>query len=181
MSNALKLAETEQGMHSAYWDYTGDAKTDFEKYFGQYISCDWRNIYFDWDYSSNNGYKIAEEGTYPVCVLNDGTFVAVRNHSTPGMDLVFDYNGDKGKNKPGVDQFWFQIGRTGPGDFIDNDSSLCKGVVPLDLDECWGANEGGSREYLYSNCHGSGNSGYLCSSLLQADGWEFKDDYPFRL
>jgi len=186
MSNALRLAEIEQGIQAVYWDYTGDAKSDFEKYFGKYISCTWRKANEkELDYDSSM--IIEDTGKYDLCVLNDGTYFDIFSHKTNGnsevggMYFLFDYNGDKGKNISGRDQFSFSIGYAGPTPL--EKEYFCQGFSPTGLDGCRDAAAGYPRdgnfgEGALSNCKSDSSN---CTYLLYLDSWEFKDDYPYRI
>ena len=95
--------------------------------------------------------------------LNDGSTVMLRNGSC--TDFIFDYNGEKKPNVTGRDIYRFLLcpsgekGRPG-GKFI---------TYRYDADN--------TREKKLLRCK---SSPIYCSSLLEYDDWEFKNDYPFK-
>ncbi len=114
--------------------------------------------------------------------MNDGTFFAyyvnsnTKDYTTNSMTFIFDLNGLKQPNSAGKDQFYFQIGASGPtGETLE--TNKCSGFSPMSLDECMGT-KNITREQALRYCK---SGPYSCSHLLSLDGWEFKDDYPIRL
>ncbi len=178
MNNAVKLAETEWGIPTYEWDYTLDSKTFFEQYLSKYVNCEIKEVN-DGDESSFGWGK--EFSFSHACYLNDGTFFAFESSSysetSKMMTFLYDLNGWKKPNKEGADEFYFSIGLAGPADGLF-ESNLCHGFSPIGLDECQDISGGGDREYLKRNCK---SNVWSCSALLFLDGWEFKDDYPYRL
>lgn len=80
------------------------------------------------------------------------------------VDLSFDINGDRKPNKRGYDQFIFVICKRDSG---RNNKQCFTSYFPAK-----------TREKNLDNCK---SNSYYCSSLLQWDNWEFKDDYPYKL
>ena len=79
--------------------------------------------------------------------------------------LIYDVNGDDKPNVEGKDQFRFHI---------CNESSTSGNKYFLTGDD--GINASSSREYILSRCK---SFSYTCSSLIEYDGWQIKDDYPW--
>ena len=113
-------------------------------------------------------YKVEKQGgsshAYYV-YLNDGTRFFVSKESC--IDFQFDVNGDKGPNEKGRDIFYFLY----CPDFADSVIDRLT-VIPYQSASTT------SREDLLQACR---TKNHTCSGLLMLDGWEFKDDYPYRL
>ncbi len=188
LSNAVKLAENEWGIPSYDWGAdvnTSDydiAKNTLEKYFLKYLS------YQKVDKLSNNVqyYSAVESFPFlsnssPLVYLNDGSllfFIEVIDNP------IYDVNGEKGPNKWGRDIFPFYI-LLGNDDTTENSLIYTEGfahvntiswnnVTPTELKTY-------TRDKLISNCSKNTALTTTCTYLVQIDGWEFKDDYPYRL
>jgi len=110
----------------------------------------------------NQGYECS-------AILSDGSriFVWVGQDSSHAWFLV-DINGERNPNKLGSDVFMFLIR------FFAVNSNDQVGLFPAGL----GYQELPSRETLKQQCS---NFPEKCSSLIVIDGWQIKDDYPYRL
>ena len=110
-----------------------------------------------------------DEGVYePVTIyMNDGSTIVIWLGSC--MDLSYDVNGESMPNTGGRDKyrFTFCFGASG----AEYKNSL--GFKPYLLGSVT------SREAARSRC--ITNPEGFCSTLLWYDGWEFKDDYPYKL
>ena len=178
MSEAIKLSEIEQGLKTYEWNnpntcYDYDlTKEYYSKYLLPYIT--YLNIekLSTTDYYNKMDFKwITLSENSPIIYLNDGSLLFINEC----YDMIlYDINGDKGPNKYGKDVFDFYIVSSSDGDEISNhlphfntySSSDTEGLI---LE---------TREQAKSSC----SKGELkCTYMLQLDGWEFKDDYPFRL
>ncbi len=195
MNNALRLAETEQGMSAYEWDLSGTEKESFSKYFQNYISCKWGTLLATGDNGAYGYDQIIDPETddkssgdkLDTCFLNDGTFFSMYK-DTGGLDngivFIFDLNGLKKPNSSGRDQFYFGIGGIGNGEEpIKN--LLCNGFTPIGIDACMGTIDPSKYSSLSRDLtlkYFKNNSlYYVAAYLLFIDGWEFKDDYPLRL
>ena len=98
--------------------------------------------------------------------LSDGVEMQVRNGSC--TDLIVDINGKKLPNKQGRDKFYFVIC---PSD---------KAVIECGGNKNWCSycTNCNTRASAKSMCISSAS---LCTRLLMMDGWEFKEDYPYKL
>lgn len=111
-------------------------------------------------------------GTQTTVYLADGSTFNFNNGAC--MDIVFDINGFKKPNTTGKDMFAFIMCFTSESRkyYCGSDKkAFCT----------YGTGRSGSnntREKALADCK---NSGYWCSSLLEMDGWEFKEDYPHKL
>ena len=79
----------------------------------------------------------------------------------------FDANGDKNPNIMCRDQLRFLLCPT-DSDYWKNSGTFMPYQKTSDT----------TRAQLYNNCV---NDALYCSALLMLDGWEYKDDYPYRL
>ena len=88
---------------------------------------------------------------------------------------MFDVNGENTPNFVGRDIFDFEI--------YNNEFYGNRGASVVDTWRC-NSPEGGecTREEILAEINMDIQwPCYICSSLLQIDGWEFKDDYPYKL
>ncbi len=164
MSNAVKLAETEQGLPVIDWDWQGENQIN-----------NLNNIMKNINYTKT---EVSED--LHICVnvfyLNDGSVMCTdtipQSFEGGGFEIHYDINGDKAPNKYGRDQFLFAI--------IPNNNINAVGAFPCnDID----LNSISSREEIKNIC--KNNEGYsrdqCCTKLIQLDGWEIKDDYPLKI
>ena len=93
--------------------------------------------------------------------LANGTKVHTWNGSC--IDFNVDVNGDKKPNEFGRDKFNFHI-------------CTKKNYPPVGVYNT----EGLTRKKLVELCANGVDRNY-CTPLIMQDGWEFKDDYPFKL
>ena len=188
LSNAIKLAETEWGIDTFDFQtgcgYTSN-KNSFEKYLAKHISYvkteklqsgnDYFNALADGMYSEFSSYNQELFTVY----LNDGSLY----FNDECFDLiVYDVNGEKGPNQYGRDLFYFFI-------LIGADNEDLVRITTPHVNTSWSTitlNSDGTNYYSYTReekkerCKNK-ETGDGCSALLEADGWEFKNDYPFRL
>ena len=167
-SNAVRLAEIEQGVPSYEWDFRNAGYTAFfETYLQKYFS------YTSAGLISGEEFQAGQpRGLYTV-YLNDGTIIGFDNNSPSidnsipaSIDVYVDINGEKNPNILGRDIFHFNINNSGK---IKNHN-----VEPFSSVDCYEC----TREDVISECE---TGGYACSQLIQMDGWEIKDDYPLKL
>ena len=175
MSNAIKLAELEEGQPSYDWEniYQDDF---FNRYLAKYFN--YTKIIHLCDEEDPDG--IHEDGSHTVCgvtgiYLNDGTMFTFESDDS----IYFDVNGDKGPNEYGRDMFGFMLlSPSTKANYTDNELITLPHVFTNE-----NASERNiSREQAKQNCGQSlKTSRGSCTKLLEIDGWEFKDDYPLRL
>ncbi|MBR1754775.1 type II secretion system protein, partial [bacterium] len=170
MSNAIKLSEVENGSVDK-WEkededisYNENSERDFtentnrsERFFLKYLA----------PYLKYTKTHISSDGHMFVVDFADGSTVSMHNGGC--LDMNFDANGNKLPNEPGKDIYRFTLcfneqHRTW---FCGKRISFC----PMT------DNPNGTRSKLLSRCNAIG--GY-CAKLLEYDGWEFKDDYPYK-
>lgn len=109
-----------------------------------------------------------EDGTYAYVAFADGSILYLSNGNC--IDMIYDTNGTKDPNEYGRD--WF--------DFLFCNKNYNEEYIKENL--YFGAYRIGEaaengREYTLNKCK---SEGYLCSSLLLMDDWEFKSDYPLK-
>ena len=186
MSNAVKLAETEWGTDTTGFkygncNYSGN-KQFFENYLSKYLNyvrtdeLKSGNTYYD---SLSDGLYSGFEGLNPqlfVVYLGDGSLFF--NDECP-ESLVYDVNGEKGPNRYGRDIFYFF--------FLAVNENPKLTIPHFNTDNfMFLVNSDGSiypsytREEKKENCKNKTQIS-SCTSLIEMDGWEFKEDYPYKL
>lgn len=146
------------------YDAQGEVSKDF---FMQYLA-----PYFKYTKIISGKNTVEEDGTksgtYTAVYLADGSSVQFYNGVC--MDVIFDINGDRKPNTPGIDEFVFFFclsPEAREGHCRNNKQAFCTPSY-----------EARTRDELKDKCK---TRAYLCSSLLEHDNWEFKKDYPYKL
>ena len=201
LSNVLKRAEadygniTEWGLESSgYADYsTIDAVKLRENFVRQYMLPYISDAKFTTDKSlSYYGYKreiTRPSGSmaYPVdygapmviqfkngmiIIVNVGTATSADDPDkkvVSGLNFVIDVDGPSGQNRMGRDVYWANVPYVTNSrfmfwrDFTISDNKVLT-LKPV------------TRASLISDCK---ESGTFCATLIQQDGWQIKDDYPW--
>ncbi len=83
------------------------------------------------------------------------------------INFTIDVNCDKGRNLQGYDIYRFLF-----CSYFENNPYEPSGRIYPFMNKTWT-----TREQLLSHCK---DSAKYCSALLMKDGWEFKDDYPYK-
>ena len=150
-------------------DYEAQGRVSKE-FFMKYLA-----PYFKYTHITDGENTIDEEGkksgTATTVYLADGSTFSFNNGIC--MDIQFDANGEsRGPNVFGRDKFAFLLCQGNDIDryCLNHYRPFC--TYNIDL----GKNP--SREKRLAKCK---ESAYWCSGLLEIDGWEFKDDYPYKL
>ena len=154
MSQVVKLAEAK----GKSWDVWASGVHDEEKL----SSIDTFQREYLLPYISYT--KTETIGDIVYVYLNDGS--TFYNFKGSCMDFHFDVNGDKKPNKSGRNQFRFLYCPKNDGGW-----TITSKFIPYQMSEY-------SRETVLNLC--KTNAGF-CSTLLMMDGWEFKDDYPYKI
>lgn len=146
------------------YDAQGKVSKDF---FMQYLApyFKYTNIVSGKNTVEEDGTK---SGTLTKVYLADGSYFSFNNGSC--MDVIFDINGDRKPNTPGIDEFVFFFclsPEAREGHCRNNKQAFCTPSY-----------EARTRDELKDKCK---TRAYLCSSLLEHDNWEFKKDYPYKL
>ena len=113
-----------------------------------------------------------KSGTATTVYLADGSSFSFSNGSC--MDIQFDVNGSRKPDEFGKDKYVFLMCFS-KSDRLYHCGSDKKAFCSYGTNRS-GANN--TREKALADCT---RSGYWCSSLLEMDGWEFKEDYPYKL
>ena len=187
MSNAIKLAELEEGRQTYEMDeLLGRGEDAVEAFNSTGILKHLSISKIDYLTADNNYFKDLElygdEEQFvlnkPIFYLNDGSLVCVDDY--PSW-IVYDVNGEKGPNKSGRDIFDFHIlidndfGSTGMEDKVGHFNTYLGGDQILSIVAFKSVYK--TRSDIIEQCKNGG----ACAYLIQSDGWEIKDDYPFRL
>lgn len=169
MSQAVKLSEVDNGP-AYYW--TKDARMSDEE--GVIIANPTGALAFYERYLAKYLKLIAEPKDGELLIaLSDGSTMSMRIGYC--LDMHFDYNGKKGVNTLGVDKFDFLL-CTEEGynaGLSRNRQNPFDAYFPP-----YCARTGCSRTQLLNECK---SNPLYCSGLLMYDGWEIKDDYPYKL
>ena len=184
LSQAIELSEVDNGLIESWdWD-SGTTESMTEAYIIPYLSivnncktkatpnaCRSTNKYW----LNNNTIDGNDAGAYNF-VLKNG--VQIGTFKFPSGDIfqfMIDINGDKKPNRAGKDVFFARV-------FPANNTSIYSGKLKNAL---YFVDPTYSRTVLKDNsdygCNktASSNPGIFCGALIQMDGWQIKDDYPW--
>ena len=163
--NAIKLSESDNGAHQ-YWDIPENTPSSLETFSNKYILPYIKHI--ETGVANNNNSTTinisSNEKLYYIKLINGST---IAFHRGGGVDIYIDINGDKKPNKAGYDQFAFLLN-------ISNTQSYSSGFAPIGRKRVIE-----SRKNTLNSC--GKNEPWLCSAIIEYDGWEIKQDYPYRL
>ncbi len=166
MQQAIQLSEIDNGEVTT-WNLPAVAYDDENNYdySTNYMEVkDWLNKYLlpylnyskvtDGDYDEETGTQKQSVTVYFLDGSKLGTFLSANY-----LDLYYDVNGDKQPDTVGRANFAFSFSKSyGFTTYLRQNVS--------------------SREDALNKCK---NLTAYCSTLLLYDGWEFKDDYPYKL
>ena len=151
------------------------AKTYFVPYLDVLYDCGIECKKVSDDYRFLNGQPFEELNTrlYYTVYLKDGSiiFISVDNNGVKMLNLILrvDINGNKGPNTFGKDVFSYYLNTDGTNNIFKTKFS---GPVGITID----------REALINDpldgCK-KGLRGINCGALIQYDGWQISDDYPW--
>ena len=186
MLQAILLSENDNGPYE-YWNKEAMATSDeseagdgydtekgseqasrfFNTYFAPYI----KYLRLEKTDKCSTGLRI---------IFNDGSHACLKNGGC--IDFIFDVNGDRKPNKNGYDIFYYVFcpAKNSASSHIMYKTK--RQFIPYysnATEENWN-----NRDYLLNTCKSKGseigNSG-ACARLIEFDGWEIKDDYPFKI
>lgn len=176
MQQAILLSENDNGPKE-YWSKAGNTVTEngtydavtgsvvannyFKKYLLPYIK------YLK--YEENKGDNCS---TGPYIVFTDGSTACIKNGSC--IDFSFDTNGKRKPNKNGYDKFYYIFCNP---TVINRIFGTKKRSAFFPWYESMRANNWNNRDYLMQQC--KNNQSGACARLIEFDGWEIKDDYPW--
>lgn len=171
LAQAVRLSESENGPNKDWdWGTEGNVSESFNTYWKPYLKiqkicntysgCGYHSAY-PWTSLNNTSYDVAcvAPTLRTSVILQDGTFVIVRNYGgtpvTLYKQIYVDLNGPKPPNQLGKDLFQF---------LLDDQ----KGLVPTGYESD-------------GNVDCSVNKGGLsCATKIIQDGWQITDDYPWQ-
>lgn len=191
LSNMIKLSENENG-EMATWDFPkseGNSEEAIEflnKYYAPYTNA--AKVYSGSDmrrlgYSFQNMSKTHTFRNATGMVLSDGTVITIHPNTNNSFIWLFaDINGFKKPNRIGRDVFVFDIYKWYDnkyrlklwGEMYNKDYLSKDPQIPEEEYE----SNSGYYECNKNNKHGH-YSGFYCGAVIQKDGWEIKDDYPW--
>lgn len=189
LTNMIKLSENENGEMSM-WDFPqGEANSAetvkfLNKYYVPYTNS--AKVYSgtEMDRQGYYFYNLGKTNKFehkPGMILADGTVITVFSNINNGYIWLFaDINGFKKPNRIGRDVFTFDIYKWGGwglkfwGNRWNIDQLTKDPEIP---EEEIDANAG------YYECHKNNKhglySGFYCGAVIQKNGWQINDDYPW--
>lgn len=162
LAQAVKLSEVENG-EMQNWLLTGATTKDTQTFIDTYLTPYLKNVkrvylpyssapypYYFRDGTPING------GTHYSIALSNGVYLHF-DQPGDGLSVRVDINGEQKPNMVGRDTFWFQI--------FPQFTTYAKGTA---------------RNTLIQRCQSKVNSEWRqCTTLIELDGWQIKDDYPW--
>lgn len=164
VSQAVKLSELDNGLIED-WDMSMPASDFYKTYLSKYIKSaeevSLSKLKKRVSYKYLNGGS-AEGAVYNdrfyVAKLSNGTFLFIDGWSDANglwRGVEFDLNGFSKPNQIGIDVFYLRIDKTLKAFTMYNANIPGQGCTSTAM-------------------------GYNCSNKIMADGWEIKDDYPWK-
>ena len=179
MSNAFNLATIDYGA-MRYWEFptTQNDGPQMSKFAKTYLFPYLTGLRECGDDSSGDsacfvyGNKIFKQGLPAVYIFSDGSCFGLNiggsNEGAGNIHIYYDYNCMKRPNEYGKDVFDFIIDWR---EWEDKYIFKAGGYRVLNMT---------TREELLNDCkNAQGNARGECAALIQYDGWEIKDDYPW--
>ncbi len=154
------------------WDYS-DPYEFGQKYFKPYLKVivDTQKEIYSWTDLTGNSHSYS---TWPTLILADGTYIFIYL-ADPGYPVNFhigvDINGKQKPNKLGRDLFLFTYYKNALRTYSQYETGMPNRnnvVYPGTSGQCNVDAQGGVM-----------GPGSYCSTLIEMDGWEIKDDYPW--
>ncbi len=175
LSNAFNLATIDYGA-MRYWEFPSvqNDGPQMAKFATTYLFPYLTGVR-QCDQSSNSGCfaygsKIFHQGLPAIYIFSDGSCFGMNiggsNEYAGNIHIYYDYNCMKRPNEYGKDVFDFIIRWVG-----DKQTMKAGGYRTIFMT---------TREELLSDCkNAQGRARGECAALIQYDGWEIKDDYPW--
>lgn len=171
MQQARMMYNAENGTMDTDWEFPRyNNSSDLISYWNKYFAPYFKNV-TKTEYKTSNGLS----GLF--IYFTDGSSLRIKT----GGAIDFDYdvnNEQKSPNQLGKDKFFFTIQRIdnkltpyGWVDSIESENKNHPDEPPLSTNL-------NDRDNVQKLCK---RNGIYCSQLLFLDGWEFKDDYPYKL
>ncbi len=169
MTSAVEMAESDFDLSARnIANSAKDANMSSKDFFNTYLA-----PYLKVSSITEGNYKFGNESYDLAITFDDGTKMYSKSpKQSAGVAYTYDVNGDKGPNEFGRDLYYFSMGC---------DSIFKCGEKSFSPLWVWSVSSE-TREDILKMCNTySVNRGLACAYLLEADGWEYKDDYPFKL
>ena len=173
LQNATKLSVIENGSTSE-WDLSLNEKDFAEKYYAPYLKLSTKSKEEWVTYKTVKADK-QHITKYFYLVLADGMLLTIRKWNESIM-LIIDINGEKGPNKTGRDLFSFTICLKTKPDRVITYTQYCDRSLEY---RAMASGVGTSGQCNAQATGGIIGPGSYCSRLIELDGWEIKDDYPW--
>ena len=167
MQNVIQLSAVDNGSPST-WDYpTTNNKEDWERFYNEYFASYFRGVT-----------PTFSNGIYPLTLqFPDGSALACRQGGVL-IDCRYNVVGDTKFSNHNTQTFDFELSQNGnfhPYTWVEwsdyYKDLVPEGEAPINTDLS-------KRENVLRGCK---LIGFWCTYLLYLDGWEFKDDYPYKL
>ncbi len=167
ISQAIKLAEVEEGIPSLQWKNKNNRFYNSDNIWFNYISkyLPTTEVTYDAGFDSKG----------ILYTFNDGTAISYLGTCGYASGFEVDINGLKGPNEAGRDRFKFCLNR---GIHVPKDFPNAKPFEPAKSENLLRQLTPPTREELLSDCKKYAN---YCAALIMNDGWEIKSDYPHKL
>ena len=168
MAQAALMYNAENNTTNADWVLPSGGADNVEVFWNTYYAPYFKNIV-----------KTKKSGIYYNVYFSEGTRLQMYKGGVV-IDVFLDINGDKGPNKEAIDKYHFLMGRGTfePFTWLEWDTitnindRLPEGETPV-------TRNFKNRDNVLRFCKYGSKS--FCGQLLKLDGWEFKDDYPYKL
>ena len=174
MNQAIAMSEIENG-DIQYWQIertfkAPDGSYDYNvgsqnslNFFNRYLA-----KYIKYHHISQGYSKENEDGTtsneFNKIYFFDGSSAQLKQGTC--QDFIFDINGDKKPNERGYDQFYFLICPSGSSHKLYKNEKFSA------------YSSAKNREDALTKCKLDAS---YCGKLIQIDGWEIKNDYPYKI
>ena len=171
LKQATEFAKSKYG-NVEDWDYNLDENTFLQTYYAPYLRTIINKDSVKYEYIDLSERKISQ--SRPTLVLEDGTYIfiiIVRAFNNP-FHIAVDINGNKPPNKMGRDLFVFSI--------VNNQFQTYDQYKGWSWSRKALMAENGTSGQCNPNAQGGIlGPGCYCSKLIEYDGWEIREDYPW--
>lgn len=182
MSQSVQMSQSNYG-DIADWDWTLSTEDFFKRYLSYNFSvlkyCGKKEGCWNKDGGlMPNGNKYSDTPTFQAggvrskLTLADGTFIALNKQDNNHVHINVDINGFKRPNTYGIDIFLFTLT---PAPFSDTSHKIT-------LPGLFMFGHGLNKDEIKSNYNGcsKNSNGLMCGEKILMDGWDIKDDYPWK-
>ena len=161
------LYNYQTGETSGNWDNPGNSYESTRQFWDKHFTPYFTSVLKIEKHQSYGEYAAEGAKIY----FTDGSCVIMNN-----TNLAYDVNCDKGKNSYGTDIYSFSLdkGNFGPYKYIWDINGTIK---PPEGEEDF-SRDLNDRKNVQRLCK---TEPMFCAQLLLMDGWQYKNDYPFRI